>query len=147
MGRTFTATVTATVSSTTDIIKLLAPATKSLIVKSAWVTVDSSVEDRMEIFLQRATGGAVIAAVIPEKHDSGDSAFGGTVANLVGQTQSTLTALPIIQENVDVRAGFFWQPPPNEYITLPGAGILILHSSIAITSASIKAQITFEEIG
>lgn len=148
MGRFYSAIVTeAAITAASDLMKILAPSDAIVRVHSVIVTANAAAADVMDILVQRAAGGAVTPAVTPEKLEVGSAAFGGTIVDLSGAAQSTLTGLPIVQEFVDVRAGFFWQPPPDERIDLSPSGILIIRSNIAVTSTELKVVAVFEAIG
>lgn len=148
MGRRYSAVVEETALSTaTDLIKIVAPSDAIVQLVSAKVTFDASAADIASIEINRATGGGTTTGVTPEKLESSDTAFGGTVYDLTGDTDTTKSGVSLASENVDVRAGFYWQPSPKGYITIAPSGIVAIRSDQNITSVAARIELTFEEIG
>lgn len=147
MGRRYTAVIEeAALTTATDLLRIVAPADAIVQVVSVKVTFDVSAADIASIEINRATGGGT-AAVVPEKLELSDTAFGGTVHDLTGTTDTTKTGISLVSENVDVRGGFHWQPSPKGYIVMPPSGILAVRSDQTITSAAARVEVVFEEIG
>jgi len=147
MGRIYSASVEEVALVTaTDLMRIVAPSDAIVVLTSVIVTFDASAADTAIIEIFKGTGGGT-AAVTPEKAEASDTAFGGTVHDLTGTTNVTKTAGNWVREEIDVRAGFYWQPSPKQYLTLAPSGICSIRSDIDITSANCSVTAWFEEIG
>ena len=146
MGRLYTAVIEeAALATATDLMRILAPTDAIVLLHSVTVTTDAAAADTMNIQMHRATGGGT-AAVTPRPLQLGDAAFGGTVHDLTGTTDTTEGDI-VITEFVDVRAGFYWTPPPEERIIISPSGIFAIRSDLTITSVVARMTVVLEEIG
>jgi hypothetical protein len=115
-----------------DMMRITAPATKSIVVHHVEVTQDLiEVSEMLPIQIQQSsnagTGGS---AITPKPLDPGDAAFGGTaVVNLSGDT--AISGAPYHRRAEDVRVGWIWTPTPELRPVIPGGGFFVVRLETA----------------
>lgn len=148
MGRMYSIIMdAATVAAAQDLISVTAAADKALVLHELNVTQEASeTSDTGVVQIHRASGtlGAGSAAT-PRPLDTGDAAMGGTV--LTNLTTDETEGNVLMRRAWNVLAGFHWLPTPESRIVVPGQGILVVRSDIAISSATVTAELVVEEFG
>ena len=147
-GRIYTALMPAvSVSASKDLMRLSADSDHVLIIHQVDVTqAASETDEQLEIILQRAStdGTGSTTTIVP--HQEGDPTFGGTcVHNLSSDT----TAGAILhREGFNIKAGFFWLPPPELRIVVPPSGRFVVRLPNSPGAAlTINTRVVFEVIG
>ncbi len=153
MGHVYTASFSAVaVSAIQDLFQLLASATVPIILYSVRIGQSSDAGDAQAEMLQiqisttdMTINGSGGSTVTPSKHTPGDPAA-VTVAEANNTTQSTV-ATPVISDTFNVQAGWLYQPPPEERITiLPTDGLVVELPAAPSDPLDMSGSITFEEI-
>ncbi len=134
------------VTAATDLVKILAQATRGCFIYAVSVTVSGQVAQDLEVHLQTGTGGATTPSITPEKKAPNDTNFSGNVYDLSAGTDTTS---PVVKndQNVHAVAGFYYSVPPLNGFQIPGAGIFAVRLNKAITSADVTVNIEFAEMG
>ena len=81
----------------------------------------------------------------PLAANAGDAAMGGTI--LTDLTTDETEGNILVRRAFNTLSGFHWLPTPESRIVIPGQGIVCVRSDIAITSATVTAELIVEEIG
>lgn len=129
------------------IIEFSAPATKSCLVLRAWLSQSGSTTSAQQAvtLLRKATAATNVTAPNAIPKDAGDTAFGGTVRGLC--TAGGSLGVDLVPDAFNWVNGWVWLPTPNEWIAVPGAGIVGLYLPVAPAALTISAGITVAEIG
>lgn len=153
MARIYTASFTnIAVSAIQDIWELNAPADAVVVIHAIVVAQTSDYGDAqaegLSLELSRSTGttGSGGSAVTPVAHQSGDPAFGGTVAR--NNTTQALTTTVIYADAFNIQGGWIYQPAPEARIVLSPSARVVLELPAAPTDEiTMTSSIVFEEIG
>jgi hypothetical protein len=82
------------------------------------------------------------------KQDPGDAntvaQLGTSLSGTVGTTAGTLGEVPL-EEGWNTLQGFFWTPIPEERITVPGGGIVVLQPTGTVPAGVYNAVLVFAE--
>lgn len=142
IGRTYVARIPnfARALSANDVLcRVSAPATGVLLVKKAWFGQSSNdnLNEAMAIaFARLSTDGSGGAAMVFERREPGDAAFGGSGASMDADGWT----LPTIANTLDempwnLAGGFEWAPQdPDDYILVPPSarvGMVLLNAPSA----------------
>lgn len=148
MGRLYSIIMdAATIAAATDLISVTVAADKALILHELNVTQESSeTSDTGVVQIHRASGtlGVGPAATL-RPLDAGDAAMGGTA--LTNLTTDETEGNILLRRAWNVLSGFHWLPTPESRIVVPGQGIIVVRSDIAISSATVTAELVVEELG
>lgn len=147
-GRVYTALMTgASISAAKDIMRLSASSGQILLIHQVDVTqATSETDEQIEVILQRAStdGTGTTTTIVP--HQEGDPTFGGTcVHNL---TADTTAGAVLHREGFNIKAGFFWLPPPELRIVVAPSGRFVVRLPTAPSAAlTVNCKVIFEVIG
>jgi len=148
MGRLYSIIMdAATIAAAKDLISVTVAADTALILHELNVTQESSeTSDTGVVQIHRASGTlGVGSAATPRPLDAGDAAMGGTV--LTNLTTDETEGNILLRRAWNVLSGFHWLPTPESRIVVPGQGIIVVRSDIAISSATATAELVVEELG
>lgn len=147
-GRIYTALMQgATISTAKDLMRLSASSGHILLIHQVDVTqAVSELDEQLEFVLQRSStdGTGTTTTIVP--HQEGDPTFGGTcVHNL---TADTTAGAVLHREGANIKAGFFWLPPPELRVVVPPSGRFVVRLPTAPSiSLTVNARVVFEVIG
>lgn len=137
----------ATIAAAKDLISVTVASDKVLVLHELNVTQEASeTSDTGVIQIHRGSGTAGVGtSTTPRPLDAGDAAMGGTtLTNLTtDETEGNILA----RRAWNVLTPFKWLPTPSGMIVVPGDGIIVVRSDIAITSATVSAELIVEELG
>lgn len=148
MGRLYSIIMdAATIAAAKDLISVTVAADKTLILHELNVTQEASeTSDTGVVQIHRASGTlGVGAAATPRALDAGNAAMGGTV--LTNLTTDETEGNILLRRAWNVLSGFHWMPTPESRVVVPGQGIIVVRSDVAITSATVTAELIVEEVG
>jgi len=156
MGRVYTVSVSAvTVSAAQDFFEILAGASQTIRILSAFIGQSSDAGDAeaemLGVLLKRGsgsfnsgTGGSTPTAV---PHHFSDTAVSSTTieANNTGQASAGSGALTTIRaESMNVQAGWYYTPTPEEVIVLSPSQALVVSITAPGDPLTMYGSITFE---
>ena len=153
MGRKYTASFdNIVVSAAQDVFEINAPADAIVDVLAAYLGQSSDYGDSeaegLRVTIEKSTGltGSGGAAVTPETHEGGDSAFGGTVER---NNTTRATTRAIKHEDVfNIQVGWEYRPTFEERITIsPGARLLISLPGAPNDPVNMSGSVVLEERG
>lgn len=131
-----------------DIISYTVPSNVACIIHEVNVTQESTeTSDTGAIQIHFASGSAGVgSAATPRALDDGNTiAAGGTA--LVNLTTDETEGNILARRGWNVLTPFKWLPTPSGQIIVSGAGIIVVRSDVAITSATVTAEMIFEIVG
>ncbi len=146
------------VAAAKTLMYITAPADKVVEILSASVSNESAeTNEQLICGFQRVTtlGTPTATTITPKPHEAGDQAAASTVKANVTASEPTY---PAISAGADIPGafglegfasvgGWFYDPTPEERLTVPGQGTLGLRLVVAPTSLDIVIRLTFREIG
>lgn len=147
--RVYTATTEiAAVAAAQTLLTVAAPADQVLVLLRAWISqLDLVVSEMLKVQIQRASVPGTGTAILPERHATTDSTFGGTVLE-DHSVEPTFTGRELENEQFNVLNGWIYVPMPEDRIWIPRAGILGLRLATAPSAATtISAALVFGEVG
>lgn len=145
--RKYSVTITeATMTTASNLLRIVCQTNRCIVVTGVRVTTDASAADSMNVVIGRGTGGGTAVPVTPEAKSPNDTAYSGTVYDLTGDTDGTVSDI-IDEQRVDTRAGYYWKEPFADGIEVPGAGIFFVDIAEDITSTNVKCVVDFVELG
>ena len=143
-------TTAALVAGPSYLLQITTPATICVEILGATIgTTNNVTNQQLEAFFQRASvAGTGATSVTPSKNESGDQASGSTVG-AVPTGAPTLTANTIHgKQGFASLAGWTYSPVPEERLTVPPSGIVVLILNTAsFTSSIFDVEISYREIG
>lgn len=149
MGRMYSIiSAAAAVTGAQDLLSVTAAANKALILHELNVTQESSETSDtgvIRVYRASAAGTTAASAPTPRPLDNGDAAMSGTIGHNLSSNSTETAAL--LRRSWNVLSGFHWLPTPESRLVVPGSGIIVVRSDIAITSATVTAELVVEEIG
>ena len=153
LGRMYTAQVSGiAVTAIQDFFEVNAPADSVVVIHSIRIAQYSDVGDAaaemLPVQITRSTGASGSSGTTPtaRPHHLGDAAFGGTVE--VNNTTQATTTVVVLSDAFNIRAGWLYNPPPDERIVISPSGILVVELPVApADELTMQGSITFEEIG
>ena len=149
MGRMYSIVMDAqSISTAKDLISVTAAADKALVLHELNVTQESTeTSDTGVVQIHRASGTAGVgASVVPRPLDAGDAAMSNG-AFLTNLTTDETPGNILLRRAFNVLTGFHWLPTPESRIVVPGQGIVVVRSDIAISAATVTAELIVEELG
>lgn len=147
-GRVYTAQLIRTsVSGSKTLVEFTAPSDKIVVLVEAWVTQkDSETSTQENISFVRKSAAGTGTSHTPRKHQSGDSAFGGTCR--IDCTAEGTIGDEMLSEDFNIVGGYLYVPTPKRAIIVPGGGILGMRLVEAPEAGiTVSAGMTFMEIG
>lgn len=151
MGRIYTASISeVAVSAAQDLFELTAPSTGMVRILSARWGQSSDAGDAAAELLpwnltRYATSGSGGSTPTPAPHSVGHAASGVTVE--ANNTTQGGTPTVVLSDCWNVQAGYLYQPPPEEMVTIPPSGILAIEfPSAPADSITVSGSVTFEEL-
>jgi len=132
-----------------DLMRISAASTRVCILHSVTITQDTSeVSEQLPFQIERVSTDGTGTTVTPEKLGGvGDAAFAGTsTVNLT--VDATITGVPLHREAVNMLNGWYYRPTPEERISIPPSGRLVLRLETAPGAALTMTVVAIvEEIG
>lgn len=148
-GRMYSAIMDAQViTAAKNFISYTVPTNVACIIHEVNVTQEASeVSDTGVIQIHFASGAAGAGtASTPRALDDGNTiAAGGTL--LTDLTTDETEGNILVRRSWNVLTPFKWLPTPAGQIVVSGAGIIVVHSDITISSATVTAEMIFELLG
>lgn len=153
LGRMYTAQVSAiAVTAIQDFFEVNAPADSAVVIHSIRIAQYSDVGDAaaemLPVQISRSTGSSGSGGTTPtaRPHNLGTVAFGGTVE--VNNTTQATTTTVLLSDAFNIRAGWLYNPPPDERMVISPSGRLVVELPVApADELTMEGSITFEEIG
>lgn len=138
----------ATITAAKDLISFTVPSNVACIVHEINVTQEANeTSDTGAIQIHFASGvaGAGTSATPRALDDGNTIAAGGTA--LVNLTTDETEGNILVRRGWNVLTPFKWLPTPPGQIVVSGAGIIVVRSDVAITSATVSAEMIIELLG
>lgn len=151
MGRKYTVSASAAVTTAGDLMEVNAPANAIVRLISAHVGQDNTAGDAdaemLRVQINRAsTGGSGGGTPTARPHEEGDAAFGGTCESF--NTTDATGLITLVDQPFNAQAGFYYEPGEDDYKTISPSQRLVLFLEKAPTaSIDVVVSMTFEEIG
>lgn len=159
MGRKYTIPIPRTAVSTgpIDLIQLVVPSNKVMILRQGRITQSSDAGDaeseQIQITPYRGIGatiGSAGAAAVLRLHDPGDAAAAitATVFNTTVAIAGAGTLLDLFNEDENIHNGWYHAPPPDERYLFGGTDILVVRLEAAPDDPlTIGGFVVVEELG
>ena len=131
-----------------DFISVTMPADVCAILHELNITQEASETSdtgAIEIALASGVAGAGTATTPRALMEQNTLAFGGTV--LTNLTTDETKGNILMRRGWNVLTPFKWLPTPRGQIEIGGQSIFVVHSDVAITSATVTAELILERIG
>jgi len=150
MGRMYSASVSVAVTAVQDFFEVNVASTSMVKIHSVFIGQSSDFADAQAEMLQftlargGGTAGSGGSTLTARPHQVGHAAYGGTVE--ANNTTESGTQTILQQLSMNVQAGLFYVPTPEEQIWVPPSGIFIVGLlTTPNDSLTMQGTVVFEE--